>query len=125
MGLFGPHGLVFMPMDDADSDSGSSGSSSSSSGKWSDSRTAKGLGAAGSSLMSYGKSQSDKAARMTITPVAYRKGGKVRKTGPAIVHRGERVVPADKRKKVERSMKREGMSLTNRKRKSKGRTGGR
>ena len=71
--------------------------------------------------MSYGRSQQRQAASDRVTPVQYRKGGKVRKTGPAIVHRGERVVPADKRKKVERSMKREGMSLTNKKRK-KGRS---
>lgn len=35
-----------------------------------------------------------------------KKGGKVRKTGPAYLHKGERVIPADKRKKVERLMKR-------------------
>ncbi len=100
-------------------------SSSSSSGSYRDSKTSKGLSSAGSSLMSYGKSQMQSAASDRVTPVQYRKGGKVRKTGPAIVHRGERVVPADKRKKVERSMKREGISLTNRKRKSKARSGGR
>lgn len=34
-------------------------------------------------------------------------------------HENERVIPANKRKKVERLMKREGMSLTNRKRSKK------
>lgn len=35
---------------------------------------------------------------------------------PIIAHEGERVIPASKRKKVEKLMKREGMSLTNKKR---------
>ena len=39
------------------------------------------------------------------------------KAVPIIAHENERVIPANKRKKVERLMKREGMSLTNRKRK--------
>ena len=33
-----------------------------------------------------------------------------------VAHENERVIPADKRKKVERLMKRDGMSLTNKKR---------
>lgn len=37
---------------------------------------------------------------------------------PIIAHENERVIPANKRKKVERLMKRAGMTLTNRKRKS-------
>lgn len=37
------------------------------------------------------------------------------KAVPIIAHEGERVIPASKRKKVERLMRREGMNLTNRK----------
>jgi len=79
--------------------------------------------AAGSSLRSYGQDESDRASSISqsIRPVAYARGGKVRKTGPAIVHRGERVIPAGKRKKAERVMKRAGMRLTNKGRKSRGR----
>lgn len=68
---------------------------------------------AGGGLIGYGREQMEKASDTRITPVAYRQGGKVRKTGPAIVHRNERVIPASKRKKAERLMKRGGMSLTN------------
>jgi hypothetical protein len=49
-----------------------------------------------------------------------RKGGKTRKDGPANLHKNERVIPANKRKKVERLMKREKMALTNRKGKKRG-----
>jgi hypothetical protein len=35
---------------------------------------------------------------------------------PIIAHENERVIPANKRRKVERLMKHEGMNLTNRKR---------
>lgn len=79
-----------------------------------------GLRSAGSGLSDYGSSELDRASSTRITPVAYRNGGKVRKTGPAIVHRNERVIPASKRKKAERLMKRGGMSLTNKTR-TKGR----
>ena len=68
---------------------------------------------AGQGLQAYGAAEADRASSTRITPVAYRKGGKVRKTGPAILHRNERVIPASKRKKAERLMKRSGMSLTN------------
>lgn len=40
---------------------------------------------------------------------------------PIIAHENERVIPANKRKKVERLMKRAGMTLTNRKRGRKSR----
>ena len=46
------------------------------------------------------------------TPVnlpSYRRGGKVRKTGVARVHKGEYVVPRSKVKKVKRAMKGRGM----------------
>ena len=62
--------------------------------------------------------------------VQYRKGGKSAKSQtkgrnkssasnravPIIAHENERVIPANKRKRVERLMKRDGMRLTNRKR---------
>jgi hypothetical protein len=50
-------------------------------------------------------------ASSSIHAVQYRKGGKVRKTGPAIVHRGERVIPAGKVKRVEKMMKRSKMRM--------------
>ena len=87
-------------------------------------------GAIGSSLSSMGKDESDRASSISqnIRPVQYRKGGKVRKTGRAIVHKNERVIPASKRKKAEKVMRKAGMKLTNKKRGKKrkaGRSGGR
>ena len=41
------------------------------------------------------------------------------KAVPIIAHENERVIPANKRKKVEKLMKREHMTLTNRKKPSK------
>lgn len=36
---------------------------------------------------------------MLRTPPSYKKGGTVKKTGLAVVHKGERVIPAKKRPK--------------------------
>jgi len=36
---------------------------------------------------------------------AYKKGGTVKKTGPAVVHKGEKIIPANKVKKVEKALK--------------------
>lgn len=47
--------------------------------RWKDSKTAKGLRGAGRSLMDSGQDELDRAASRTITPVAYKRGGKVRK----------------------------------------------
>lgn len=88
----------------------------SSGDRWKTSKTAGGLRAVGQSLSDSGREMTDSASSRGITPVAYRKGGKVRKTGIALVHRGERVIPASKRKKVERLMKRAKMRKTNRSR---------
>ena len=79
--------------------------------------------AAGGALKSYAQQESDRADSISqsIRPVAYARGGKVRKTGQAVVHRGERVIPASTRKKAEKAMKRAGMRLTNKGRKSRGR----
>lgn len=55
-------------------------SSDSSNSRWKKSKAAGGLRAAGSSLMSSGQDEMDRASSMTISPVAYRKGGKIRKS---------------------------------------------
>ena len=70
-----------------------------------------GLKAAGGALQSTGRDLMEAGAENRITPVAYKRGGKVRRTGPAIVHKGERVIPAGKRKKVERLMKKSKMRM--------------
>lgn len=82
--------------------------------QWKKSRTAGALRSAGNSLSASGQqmisdSRDDAAAH--VGPVQYRKGGKVRKTGPAIVHRGERVIPKSKVKRVEKMMKRKKMRM--------------
>lgn len=51
-----------------------------------------------------------------MIPVRFKKGGKTQGIRVVRLHTDERVIPASKRKKVERLMKREGMNLTNRKR---------
>lgn len=75
------------------------------------------LKAGGRSLSDSGQkmiSDSRDEAASNVRPVQYKRGGKVRKTGRAIVHKGERVIPAGKRKKVERLMKRSGMRMRSR-----------
>jgi hypothetical protein len=64
-------------------------------------------GAVGSSLSSAGQSESDRAASdwSSIRSVSYKKGGKVRKTGRANLHRGEVVVPRGKVKRVKKAMR--------------------
>lgn len=78
---------------------------SGSSTPWKDSKTASGLRAAGSSLQQSGQSQleavREQAARGAVP--SYKRGGKVRKTGVARLHKGERVVPAHKGRKKRRS----------------------
>jgi hypothetical protein len=68
------------------------------------------MSAAGQQMISDSRDE----AASKIGPVQYRKGGKVRKTGPAILHKNERVIPAGKRKKVERMMKRSKMRMKGR-----------
>lgn len=82
------------------------------------SRYKKAMSSAGKAMADYGHIEAENAGRMgsSVGNVQYHKGGKVRKTGRAIVKRDERVIPAGKRKKVERLMKHNGMSLTNKKR---------
>jgi hypothetical protein len=67
--------------------------------------------AAGSELSSYGtemmnESRSDSASR--IGPVSYKKGGRVKKTGLARLHKGEVVVPRNKVRKYKKAMRRNG-----------------
>jgi hypothetical protein len=103
------------------SDMGSSMASSAASDTSSgggNSRLKSAVKSAGRSLSASGQammSDSREQAESRIGPVSYKRGGKVRKTGRANLHANERVVPANKRKKVERLMKREKMTLTNRK----------
>ena len=81
-------------------------------------RTKSALSSAGSSLRDFSEEESDRASSIaqSIRPVQYHRGGKVRKTGPAILKRNERVIPASKRKKAEKVLRRAGMRLTNKKR---------
>ena len=84
-------------------------SSSSSSSNWK-SR----LKAAGQSLQESGRDESDSAASDRITPVSYKRGGKTRKTGMALLHKGERVIPRGKVKKVEKMMRKKKMRMKDR-----------
>ena len=106
-----------MGYDSEDAYSSADSSSSSSSSGWKDSRAAKGTRAVGKGLSAAGdrmlsSSRDDSTSR--IGSVQYRKGGKVRKTGPAVLHKNERVIPAGKRKKVEKLMKRSKMRMKGR-----------
>lgn len=62
--------------------------------------------------------EEDKARslRNVTPPQQFKRGGKVRKTGRAILHAGERVIPAGKVRRVERLMKRAKMRKTDRSR---------
>jgi hypothetical protein len=79
---------------------------------------------AGKTIAAGGRSLAEAAGKYAenVHPVEYRKGGKVRKTGRIKIRADERVIPAKKRKKVERLMKRAGMKLTDKKRPSKKRS---
>jgi hypothetical protein len=72
--------------------------SSSDSTSWKGSKMASGLRAAGKSMQQSGQSQieaaRDQAARGAVP--SYKKGGRVKKTGLARVHKGEQVIPAHK-----------------------------
>ena len=79
-----------------------------------DSRWKSAAKAGGRSLSESGQSammdaRSEAASR--IGPVSYRKGGKVRKTGMARLHKGERVVPRGKVKRVEKMMRKSKMRM--------------
>lgn len=57
-------------------------------------------------------SRSDPIAGPSTPPVgkipSYKKGGKIRKTGIAFVHKGERMIPKAKVKSVEKAMRKRG-----------------
>lgn len=75
-------------------------------------RLSKGMGAAGKGLQETGRDMMDNAQQSGgQRPVAYKRGGKIRRTGTILAHKGERMIPQGKRRKVERLMKREGMSM--------------
>lgn len=100
--------------DPMSSDSHKSDAPAKDKGRWKDSKGASALSKAGSGMQAAGQSMMDRSAEEAasrVGPVQYRKGGKVRKTGPAIVHRGERVIPRGKVKRVERLMKRNKMRM--------------
>jgi hypothetical protein len=83
----------------------------------SDSRTKKAVSAAGRSLSASGQSMissSRDEAASNVRPVQYARGGKVRKTGPAVVHRGERVIPKSKVKRVEKLMRKNKVRMKDR-----------
>jgi len=48
----------------------------------------------------------------SAVPKGFKKGGKVKKTQVALLHKNERVIPAKSRPKVERLMKRHRVKLT-------------
>lgn len=104
---------------DSNSSAGPDGGS-----RWKGSKGAKATSSALAGLAGVGQkmlSDSRDEAASNIHAVSYRKGGKTRKNGVANLHKNERVIPANKRKKVERMMKREKISLTNRKGRKKAR----
>ena len=114
-----PYGPSDPATNTSDSESDASnpygGSRSSSSGGKSKSRGNKGIEKAGAGLRAAGQkmiegSREEAMANMDRqTPVnlpSYRHGGKVRKTGLARLHKGEKVIPRGKVKKVTRAMRR-------------------
>jgi len=82
-----------------------------SSSRWKDSKTAGGMRSAGASMVKSGQEELGRAASERITPVQYGRGGKVRKTGGAVVHKGERVIPKGKVKRVEKMMRKAKMRM--------------
>jgi hypothetical protein len=77
--------------------------------RWKDKAKAAGRSLASSGQDTMNRAQDQRAA--SIGPVQYSRGGKVRKTGLARIHKGERVIPRSKVKKVERLMKRNKMRM--------------
>lgn len=90
------------------------GSSSSSSSGWKGSKASKATSKGGAGLSAAGQkmiegvrqeAMSDMDRQAPVNLPSYRKGGKVRRTGLARLHKGEKVIPRGKVKKVERQMK--------------------
>jgi hypothetical protein len=92
-------------------DDSSGGSTGSSSPKKNRSKSQNALSAAGSSLSQSGQDMMDRASSDRITPVSYKRGGKTRKTGLANLHKGERVIPKSKVKRVEKMMRKKKMRM--------------
>lgn len=85
--------------------------------RFKDTRAGKATKSAGKGLAAAGQKMIDDSrdeAAANIRPVQYRTGGKVRKTGHAVVHKGERVIPRSKVKAVEGMMKRKKMRMKDR-----------
>ena len=70
------------------------------------------LSAAGSGLQEAGRDLMDsKRSGGGVDYNSYKRGGKVRKTGPANLHKGERVIPRSKVKRVEKMMRKTKMRM--------------
>jgi len=105
---------------------GKSGGGASGGSSDKGSRFKKAAASAGKAVSDWAQIEASNAGKIagSIQPVRYKKGGRIakRKPGirnkavPIIAHENERVIPADKRKKVERLMKKAGMNLTDKKR---------
>jgi hypothetical protein len=90
-------------------DSGSSSSDSSS--RWKDSKGASAARSGGSGLAAAGQrmmSDSAEESARNIHPVSYKKGGRVKRTGLARLHKDEYVVPRNKVKRMKKAMRRRG-----------------
>ena len=88
-----------------------SSSTDTANSRWKKSKIAAGLRAAGSSLTSSGQDEMDRASSERITPVAYHRGGKIRKTGLMRLEKGERVIAKGKTKRIEKMMRKAKMRM--------------
>jgi len=97
-------------MADDDSYSSSNDTKTPDKGRWKDSKGASALrgAAAGSQAGSAALSRDAASDASRIGPVVYgyKKGGRVKKTGLARVHKGEYVVPRGKVKRVKKALRR-------------------
>lgn len=83
-------------------------------GRWKDSKGAGALSTVGSGMQAVGQSMMDRSAEEAssrIGPVSFKRGGKTRKTGLARLHKGERVIPRGKVKRVEKMMRKSKMRM--------------
>ncbi len=102
-----------MPGPDPDGPDATDSNSSSSSRK---SKTKDSLRGAGSALSSYASQESDRASDIaqSIRPVSYKRGGTVKRTGLARVHKGELVIPRGKVKRAKKAMRKAGRKSSGR-----------
>jgi len=96
---------------DPSADASSANREAQSDSGWKKSRAAGGLRAAGKSLSQSGRDELNDASRMAPTPVAYHRGGKIRKTGLKRLEKGERVIAKGKTKRVEKMMRKAKMRM--------------